>query len=222
MYRNMRVYNILFMNWLRVLLGPFLFTASSALVCILYVSVRPSGLPLLIHIWVPCVAAMTAFMISWLWYDIVLIKRLGDEVLESLQSNAHKFLWSVEPPQRKCMLQWARSSIKAGPGDDRTVCECYISRPDGPFGWSANQCLFLLSLWANGLSLFGARTELANTLKSQLMWKQLIRIGSSNRSEFTVKLNPHVTFQEWLKLNFIQPITQRNNQSRKFSDWRTG
>ena len=83
-YRNMRVYNIIYMNWLRVLLGPILFTACSGLLWMLYVTVRPSGLPMWIYVWIPILAVMTAFITAWLWYDGVLIKRLGDEVLESL------------------------------------------------------------------------------------------------------------------------------------------
>ena len=113
MYLSMQVYNIVFMNWSRLVLPPLLFTCCSSIVLMLYISVRPSGLPLLFHIWFPFVAAVTMSLLCWLWYDFLLIKRLADGVLESLQFKGHKFLLNLGPTERRWGLQRARALRQA-------------------------------------------------------------------------------------------------------------
>ena len=101
MYVCMRLCNVLFMNWVYYVLGPIIMGMGSGIVLLLYVSARPSGLPLFIYYWIPVFAFGTLFILSWLWYDVVTMKREGDEVLENLQNRSHAFLRELESNQRK-------------------------------------------------------------------------------------------------------------------------
>lgn len=144
-YRSMRIYNVLFMNCMQMVIGPFICTASAALLLMLYVCVRPSGLPLLIHASIPFLTFVSLVTFSWLWYDVVLVKRSGQEILDSLQSKSHRFLWSLGPTERVYVFQRARAlrpvSLTIGQFSDATLRGLV-----GLLDEIVNQLLFCLSL----------------------------------------------------------------------------
>ena len=145
MYVCMRLCNMLFMNWLYYVLGPIITGMSAGIVVLLYTTVRPSGLPSFIYYGVPFLCVGTLFILSWLWYDVVTMKREGDEVVETLQMRSHSFLRELEPTQRKYLSRKARALrppyLTIGQFADMTL--------EGLVGvWDEilNQFLFLLSL----------------------------------------------------------------------------
>ena len=91
--------------------GPFITVSrcSHSNQIILYITFRPSGLPPFIHYWVPFLGLGTLTVLSWLWYDMVTLKREADEVEESLQGRTHKFLRDLEPGQREYLNRKARA-----------------------------------------------------------------------------------------------------------------
>ena len=145
MYVCMRLCNVLFMNWLYYVRAPVLLGVGSGIVVMLYLSVRPSGLPPFIHYWIPFIAVVVLVVISWYWYDMVSMKREGQEVLEHLQSRSHKFLRQLPPRQQKYVCRKARGLrppyVTIGQFSDVTL--------EGLVGvWDEilHQFLFLLSL----------------------------------------------------------------------------
>ena len=86
-YRQLRLYNTIYMNWAKSMNVPTLFSWSAGIVLLLYVTFRPSGLPFLVYIWFPPVAVVSMFIITWLCYDAVVAKRVADEAMEKLQSR---------------------------------------------------------------------------------------------------------------------------------------
>ena len=145
MYRCMRLYNVLFMNWLYYVLGPVIMCICSVIVLLFYISARPSSLPPFIYYWIPFIAFGTFLVISWLWYDVVTMKREGEDMLEILQSRSHRFLWELEPHQRQFVYRKGRALrppyLTVGQFSDMTF--------EGLVGvWDEilNQFLFLLSL----------------------------------------------------------------------------
>ena len=93
----MKLYNTVFMQWLRVLVSPFLFLTCSAVTLLLYVTFRPAGLPMLVYCWFPLVAVVTIIVVTWLIYDAVSAKRSADEVLANLQSRTTRYYERLEP-----------------------------------------------------------------------------------------------------------------------------
>ena len=144
-YVSMRLYNIMFMNWLHYVLGPVILSIGLGIVMMLYISVTPSGMPPLIHYWIPVIAFGAIMILSWLWYDVVAMKREGDEVMEGLRARTHKFLWDLKLAERKRLLLKARALKPAyftiGQFTDMTL-EGLVAVWDEIL----NQFLFLLSL----------------------------------------------------------------------------
>ena len=145
MYTCQRLCNLLFMNWLYYVLGPGITGIGSGIVLLLYLSAKPEGIPPFIHYFVPLIAFATILILSWLWYDVVMLKRESEETMEKLQSKMHKFLWHLKPAERKYLFRSARAlrpaSVTIGQFSDMTY--------EGLVGvWEEilNQFLFLLSL----------------------------------------------------------------------------
>ena len=145
MFIGMRLLNILYMNFLWYLLGPVILGIGAGIVITLYLTVRPSGLPPFIHFWVPFIAFGVFVILSWLWYDVVTLKREADEVKDNLQARTHEFLRDLEPNQREYLARRARALrsfyLAIGQFSDMTF--------EGLVGvWDEilNQFVFLLSL----------------------------------------------------------------------------
>ena len=145
MYSCMRLYNIVYMKWLNYLLGPLILSIGSGIVFMFYVSIRPSCIPMFLHFGVPFLAFGSILILSWLWYDVILMKRVGEEVREKLHSKTHKFLWELEPAERMYVFRKSASlrpaAFTIGQFSDMTL--------EGLVGvWDEilNQLLFLLSL----------------------------------------------------------------------------
>ena len=79
-YKCVRLYNTMYLNWMRNLLAPAIFLWCAAITILLYVTFPPSGLPLLVSCWFLLVAVVSAFIITWLFFDPVGAKREADEV----------------------------------------------------------------------------------------------------------------------------------------------
>ena len=86
-YKCMAVYNVMFTNWHRLFVAPILFSLGSAVTLALYVTFRPSGLPMIVYCWFPLVAVGLIIVVTWLMYDVVSAKRLADQVLANIQSR---------------------------------------------------------------------------------------------------------------------------------------
>ena len=145
MFIGMRLLNILYMNFLWYLLGPVILGIGAGIVITLYLTVRPSGLPPFIHFWVPFIAFGVFVILSWLWYDVVTLKREADEVKDNLQARTHEFLRDLEPNQREYLARRAHALrsfyLAIGQFSDMTF--------EGLVGvWDEilNQFVFLLSL----------------------------------------------------------------------------
>ena len=144
-YVGLRLFNVLYVNFMWYIMGPGILGIGAGNVILLYLAVRPSGLPPLIHYWVPLFAFGGVIILSWLWYDVVTLKREADEVKENLQARTHEFLRDLGPSQRKYLARRARALrpfyFTIGQFSDMTL--------EGLVGvWDEilNQLLFLLSL----------------------------------------------------------------------------
>ena len=145
MYNCQRLWNILFMKWLYHVLGPVILGIGSGIVLLLYLSANPEGIPSFIHYWVPVIAFGALLIMSWLWYDVVMMGRESEEAMENLKLKTHPFFHHLEPAERKYLFCSARAlrpvGVTIGQFSDMTF--------EGLVGvWEEilNQFLFLLSL----------------------------------------------------------------------------
>ena len=145
LYNCMRLYNIMYFNWMRYLLAPVLFLWGAAVTMVLYVTFRPSGLPLFVYCWFPLVAAGSVVIITWLFYDGVLSKRAADEVLANLQSRTAGYYARLGPAEKMELLRRSRAlqPVYLGIGQ---FTEISLEVAMNVWDEVINQLLFLLSL----------------------------------------------------------------------------
>ena len=86
-YERLRLYNVIYMNWIKFMVVPSIFSWCVGIPFLLYVTCRSTGLPFLVYGWFPEVAGVSMTVITWLCYDVVVAKRGVDEVKEKLQSR---------------------------------------------------------------------------------------------------------------------------------------
>ena len=97
------------MTWLEQILAPMSFCTCSGITILLYITVRPSGLPFFIYIWVPLMAVIAVSVVNWNVYDVVMVKRTAEEVIGTLQSRSEPFYWRLSVSERKELRQRARA-----------------------------------------------------------------------------------------------------------------
>ena len=147
LYTCMRLHSLIFLDWLRYVLAPALFLVASAITALLFITFRPSGLPFLVYCWFPLVAAVAMFIITWQFYDAVVVKRTTDEVLANLQSRTSGY-YRMLLDQKAGKVQFVRSCRALQPirltiGDlSEFTLEVVMNIWEEVF----NQLLFLLSL----------------------------------------------------------------------------
>ena len=141
----MKLYNGVLMSWAEQMLLPLLFSVCSAITILLYVTVRPSGLPFFVYVWFPLVAIAGMYVVSWLVYDAFMVKRAAEQVAGVLQSKSEPFYWELSPFQRKELTRRARAlrpvHLSIGIFSDISL-EMLTNMWDEVL----NQLLFLLSL----------------------------------------------------------------------------
>ena len=145
LYKCVRLYNTMYLNWMRYLLAPAIFLWCAAITVLLYVTFRPSGLPLLVYYWFPLVALVSVFIITWLFYDAVGTKRGADEVLANLQSRTAGYYRRLGPAQKRELLRRSRA-IQPVYLDIGQFTEISLEVPMNLWDEVINQLLFLLSL----------------------------------------------------------------------------
>ena len=133
------------MSWAEKILSPVLLVACSGIILALYITVRPLGFPWFVYMWCPLVAIVGIFIISWIFYDIVMIKRAAEEVVGRLQSRSEWMCRSLALDQRK--------ELRRRAGTLRPIHLSLWNFADASFEVLANvwdevlnQLLFLLSL----------------------------------------------------------------------------
>ena len=121
------------------------FSVSVAITQALYVTCRPTAMPLIIYLAYPLVATVPLFVIFRICYDAVAVKRAGDEVLGNLQSKTASYFSRLKPAEKREMMRRARAlrpvCMEMGSFTEITL-EVFMSIWDEIL----NQLVFLLSL----------------------------------------------------------------------------
>ena len=144
-YRRMRLYNTIFMNWIKFMVVPALFAWCVGILFVLYVTCRPSGLPLLVYGSFPLIAGVSMIVITWLCYDAVLAKRGADEAKEKLQSRTAPYFQRLTQADKVLAMRRARAfqPVCVAFGE---FAEVTLDVPVSIWDEVINQLLFLLSL----------------------------------------------------------------------------
>ena len=145
-YKYLNIVSGILMNYMKNMIAPILFVASGGVVALLYVTIRPSGLHVLIYCWFPLAGVSVMGIVLWTCYDFVIVKRLADEVLGRLQDvKCQRFYRQLEKGRQMEMLRRGRAlrplSLRVGEYADFSFTVTYNI-------WDEilNQLLFLLSL----------------------------------------------------------------------------
>ena len=145
LYRSMKLYNGVLMSWMEQLLPSVVFSVCSSITILLYVTVRPSGLPFFVYVWFPLVGIVAICVVSWLVYDAVVIKRAAEQILGVLQSQMKLIHWGLSLDRRRELSRRARAlrPIQLSFGNFSDVSLEVLANI-----WDEvlNQLLFLLSL----------------------------------------------------------------------------
>ena len=145
MYRCMKIYNIIYMKWLKFVIAPAVFSACVTIAVTLYITCRPTAMPLIIYFAFPLSAATVLFVIFRICYDAVVTKRAGDGVLGNLQSRTAGYFSRLTQVEKREMRRRAKAlhPVYIGIGEfSEITLEVSMSMWDEIL----NQLLFLLSL----------------------------------------------------------------------------
>ena len=141
----MKIYNIIYMNWLKFVIAPAVFSACVTIVITLYVTCRPAAMPLILYFGFPLSAMVLLFIVFRICYDAVVAKRAGDGVLGNLQSRTAGYFSRLGPVEKREMTRRARAlqPVYIGMGEfSEITLEMWMSIWDEIL----NQLLFLLTL----------------------------------------------------------------------------
>ena len=145
LYRCMKIYNIIYMNWLKFLIAPAMFSACVTIVVTLYITCRPTAMPLIIYVAFPLSALTVLLVVFRICYDAVVAKRAGDGVLGNLQSRTAGYFSRLEQAEKREMTRRVRAlqPVYIGIGQfSEITLEVSMSIWDEIL----NQLLFLLTL----------------------------------------------------------------------------
>ena len=138
---------MVYLNWMRYVIAPIIFLVASAVLALLYVTFRPSGLPFLVYCWFPLVGVVIMFLLTWQFYDAVVVKRSTEEVLSRLQSRTSGYYQHVmhQPAAKAEFMRRCRAlqPIRLTIGD---FTEFTLEVVMNIWEEVLNQLLFLLSL----------------------------------------------------------------------------
>ena len=141
----MVLYNVMLTNWHRLFMAPVLFTVGLGVTLLLYVTFRPSGLPMIVYCWFPLVAIGLIIIVTWIIYDVVSAKRSADQVLANIQSRTSGCYQKLLRAGRSDFVRRARAlhPIRVAIGEFTEVTlDVAVAMREEVF----NQFLFLLSL----------------------------------------------------------------------------
>ena len=132
---------------MRYVVAPTLFLVALAVTALLFITFRPSDLPFLVYCWFPLVAVVAMFLLTWQFYDAVVVKRTTDEVMANLQSRTSGYYRTLRgnPAGKAEFMRRCRAlqPIRLTIGDfTEFTLEVVMNIWEEVF----NQLLFLLSL----------------------------------------------------------------------------
>ena len=145
-YKYLSILSGILMNYMKYMIVPILFVASGGVVVLLYITIRPYDLHVMIYCWFPLAGVSVMGIVLWTCYDVVIVKRLADELLGRLQEmKCLKFFGQLEKERQMEMLRRGRAlrplSLRVGEYADFSFTVTYNI-------WDEilNQLLLLLSL----------------------------------------------------------------------------
>ena len=93
----------------------------------------------------PVVGILDLGILSWLWYDVVILKRIAEDVLGNLQNRDRRYYHRMDMEEKKMFVRRGRSHRVVS----MTIGEFAEFTVEGLMGvWEEvfNQLLFLLTL----------------------------------------------------------------------------
>lgn len=110
MYRTMQVYNAVLTNWLKVVGVLVPFGGCCGVIVTLYVTLRPSNIPIIIYPCFPLVAFMTMSIVTALMMNAIATKGKTEEALSNLQQAIYiQYMRNFDVNQKKICLMRLKS-----------------------------------------------------------------------------------------------------------------
>ena len=163
-YRRMRLYNTLYMNWIKFMVVWSLFCWIAGITFLLYVTFGPSGLLFLVFIGCPASAEVSMVIVTWLCYDAVVAKRAADEAMESLRSRVAPYFQRLTQAEKLEVMKRAQA-LRPVYIAVWEFAEFTLDVPVNLWDEVINQLLFLLSLWAQSENKHSAGSVLTKTYR---------------------------------------------------------
>lgn len=144
LYMRLTVFNRIVHVWMQRSAAPVIFAFASTIVVALFVSIRFTDLPFIIHTFFTLFSFTGISVLFWLLNEMVRIVRLSEGILADLQSPRAHYLAHLSKMERTNVLKKAKAMrpLVFPIGD----CEFTISLPIATWDEILNQTVFLLSL----------------------------------------------------------------------------
>ena len=109
-YKCLIILSRIIMSYMKYMTAPIIFNASAGVVVLLYVTVRPSGMHVMVYCWFPFAGLAIMSVVLWICYDAVIVTRLADELLGRLRDVKYRtFFGHVQKERQMEILRRGRA-----------------------------------------------------------------------------------------------------------------
>ena len=145
-YIRLQLFSHTFCVWCLLMFAPLLVGLIICVIITLFLAIRYTQLPLLLYIWCLVTGITILFVIFWISYDIVLVKRTAEDVMSRFASHdGAPYLGRMSKQERVAVAKRALAlKVLEFPNGDSV--DLSLDLPVMVWEEVLNQVLFLLSL----------------------------------------------------------------------------
>ena len=144
-YVRLQVHVAIANDWIMFMIVPTIFSVSTSIIICLYITIRHPELPIYLYILFPYVAANLFSLLFYLAYELMMMIRASEAVLDTLSSTEGQYYQAASIQQRLYIRKLAKStrplSFRMG-----IFMNFSLDVPVGIWDEILNQLLFLLTL----------------------------------------------------------------------------
>lgn len=109
-YQSLFIFSAILANYMKYMTAPIISNVSAGVVVLLFVTIRPSGLHMMVYCWFPLAGMAIMSALLWITYDAVIVNRLADEVLGGLNGmRCQRFFGQLQKQRQMEMLRRGRA-----------------------------------------------------------------------------------------------------------------
>lgn len=143
-YMHLQVFNELCKGWIKFMIAPSLFSITCTIIICFFVTIRNEGVPVALIMLFAYVGVSIFATLFWICYEIIMVTRMADGILETLTSTEKGSYTSLPNQQRRYISKRGKATRAIGYRIGGFM-EFSLNVPVGLWDEIVNQLLFLLN-----------------------------------------------------------------------------